>query len=216
MSARMHAARASALRVEWPAALEMVWSQTPQSYAFENDVFKAAAFVKSPTDVADYTTVKLWGRLEDQPEEVLMGEAKISPTESSTNILARLTAHAQYRELLAESELSEVKKSADARESLAVQYRLITDETNFVLVHERAEGEQAQEMPVAYKVAQMHPAGHAGVGSIAFSNRAVAPRAALPAQFNRRAYEQRSTIFLLAVCPRPQFGGQIGQWPLHG
>jgi Ca-activated chloride channel family protein len=171
----MHSARASNLRVEWPDVLDLVWEQQPQGYAFENDVFNVAAFVKTPAKRTAFKTAKLWGQLENQPEEVLMGEAALSYTESITNTLARLTAHAQYSELLGEKAQHHGASQTENRQLLAVKYRLITDETNFVLVHERAGGDKAEEMPVAHKVAQMHPAGHGGVGTISFSH------AALPA-----------------------------------
>jgi Ca-activated chloride channel family protein len=47
-----------------------------------------------------------------------------------------------------------------------VTYTLVTDETNFILVHERSEEEKAQEMPDAHKVPQMLAAGWGGTGSV--------------------------------------------------
>ncbi len=49
--------------------------------------------------------------------------------------------------------------------ALAVQYQLVTPHTNFILVHQRAEGEKAQDLPLLQKVAQMQAAGWQGNGS---------------------------------------------------
>lgn len=50
--------------------------------------------------------------------------------------------------------------------ALALRYSLLTDRTNFIVVHERAEGEKATDLPALQKVAQMHAAGWGGVGSV--------------------------------------------------
>jgi len=53
-----------------------------------------------------------------------------------------------------------------ARQSeLALQYQLITKHTNFILVHERAAGEKAQDLPMLQQVAQMQAAGASGHGT---------------------------------------------------
>ena len=52
---------------------------------------------------------------------------------------------------------------------VAVAYQLVTDRTNFLLVHERADGEKANDMPQLRKVDQMVPAGWGGTGSVQFS-----------------------------------------------
>ena len=49
---------------------------------------------------------------------------------------------------------------------LALDYGLLTARTNLLVVHERAEGEKAQDLPELAKVAQMHAAGWHGVGSV--------------------------------------------------
>lgn len=167
MSARMHAARATHIRVEWPQTLLSRWEQQVQGYAFENDVFNVCAFVNAPGDLGELTPVKLWGCIEGQVGEVLIAEAKLSHTESSTNVLARLTVHAKYQDLLHERAALGTASSLSTVQGLAVTYKLVTDETNFILVHERTEAEKAIEMPDAHKVPQMLAAGWGGTGSVA-------------------------------------------------
>ena len=52
---------------------------------------------------------------------------------------------------------------------LAVAYQLVTEKTNFLLIHERPDGEKATDMPELHKVDQMVPAGWGGTGSVMFS-----------------------------------------------
>ena len=166
MSLRMRAARVTDMRVEWPQSLMLRWEQTVQSYAFEDDVFNVCAFVDAPADLVELTSVKLWARVEGQESEVLVGEAKLVHTESNTNILARLTAFAKYQDLVRERFALGAPLALSTAQGLAVAYKLVTDETNFILVHERSEAEKAAEMPNAHKVPQMLAAGWGGTGSV--------------------------------------------------
>jgi Ca-activated chloride channel family protein len=50
-----------------------------------------------------------------------------------------------------------------------VAYELISEHTNFLLVHVREEGEKSKDMPELQKVAQMMAAGWGGVGSVVAS-----------------------------------------------
>ena len=170
MFSRMRAPRVKNLRVKWPSALRTRWEQKVQSYAFEDDVLHVCAFVDTPEDLKDLTFVKLWGQVDDSENEVLMGVATVSLTESSTNILARMTANARYAELYGDASRAKngVNANANASErlNLAVTYRLITEETNFILVHERTDADRATEMPDSHKVTQMLPGGWGGTGSV--------------------------------------------------
>jgi len=51
------------------------------------------------------------------------------------------------------------------QKTLALQYQLVTPHTNFILVHQRSEGEKAQDLPLLQQVAQMQAAGDQGNGS---------------------------------------------------
>jgi Ca-activated chloride channel family protein len=52
------------------------------------------------------------------------------------------------------------------QKTLALQYQLVTPHTNFILVHQRAEGEKAQDLPLLQQVAQMQAAGVGGNGTV--------------------------------------------------
>ena len=55
---------------------------------------------------------------------------------------------------------------AQRQRALAVQYQLVTPHTHFILVHTRAEGEKAQDLPLLQQVAQMQAAGVGGHGTV--------------------------------------------------
>jgi Ca-activated chloride channel family protein len=52
------------------------------------------------------------------------------------------------------------------QKALALQYQLVTPHTHFILVHQRAEGEKAQDLPLLQQVAQMQAAGVGGNGTV--------------------------------------------------
>ena len=170
MFSRLRAPQAKHVRVEWPAGLTVRWAQPVQDYAFENDALSMCAFAtlsaKALEDSQGLGSVKLWGQLQQGGPEVLMGEAALNLTESTTNTVARMTAFTQYSQLDRESEALAIPSSLTTAQDLAVQYRLVTSKTNFILVHERAAAEQAQEMPTAHTVPQMLAAGWGGTGSV--------------------------------------------------
>jgi Ca-activated chloride channel family protein len=178
MFSRLRAPQAKHVRVEWPAGLTVRWAQPVQDYAFENDALSMCAFValsaKALKESQDLGSIKLWGQLQQGGPEVLMGEATLKLTESTTNTVARMTAFTQYNQLDRESESESesegealaIPSSLTTAQDLAVQYRLVTRQTNFILVHERAAAEQAQEMPTAHTVPQMLAAGWGGTGSV--------------------------------------------------
>ena len=170
MFSRLRAPQAKHVRVEWPAGLTVRWAQPVQDYAFEHDAFSTCAFVtlssKALEESQGLGSIKLWGELQQGGPEVLMGEAALRLTESTTNIVARMTAYTQYSELELESDALAIPSSLTAAQDLAVQYGLVTRQTNFILVHERAAADQAQEMPTAHTVPQMLAAGWGGTGSV--------------------------------------------------
>ena len=56
--------------------------------------------------------------------------------------------------------------SDEARQrTLALQYQLVTQHTNFILVHTRAVGEKAQDLPQLEQIAHMQAAGAGGYGT---------------------------------------------------
>lgn len=168
MFSRMRASRATNLRVEWPASSDVKWSQKVPSFAFANDALNVCAFVQSQNLEATKGVVRLWGRLDDAGTDVILAEAEVAVVESTVNTLARVTAFAQYAETTQARKSQGIPGELSRSQELAVQYQLVTDETNFILVHERDASEKALEMPEAHKVPQMLPAGWGGTGAVQF------------------------------------------------
>ena len=175
MSARMRSARATKLRVEWPKSTTIRWEQPSQGCAFEDDAICVSAFADAPADVHDFTTAKLWGSIDGHEAEVLLAEAPLTLTTSSTNITARLTGYAKYLDMQQKRIAAGAGAIFSTVQDLAVLYKLVTDETNFILVHERSEEEKANEMPEAHTVPQMLAAGWGGTGSVVSTKRSAPP-----------------------------------------
>jgi Ca-activated chloride channel homolog len=188
MFSRMRTSRASNLRVEWPAAVDVKWSQKVPSFAFANDSLDVCAFVSTQNMEATKRVVRLWGYLDDCSSEVILAEADLTLVESTVNTLARVAAYAQYAETSQLRKLQGISGELSKSQELAVQYQLVTDETNFILVHERDASEKALEMPDAHKVPQMLPAGWGGTGSVQYS------RKQLDVKFSINACVSESTI----------------------
>jgi Ca-activated chloride channel family protein len=127
-----------------------------------------------PPQLIDGETVHLYARLpaktESPPvlicktlvkaEEHEVSRAKpLSITWDTEGIVARLCAAAQI------AELTEDKADTKLAKSLAVKYQLVTQHTNFFLVHERAEENKAEGLPKLQQIAQMQAAGVSGNGT---------------------------------------------------
>ena len=188
MYSRMRASRAGKLRVEWPASVQVSWSQPLPAFAFANDALNLSAFVQAPDEKASPSVVRLWGCLDESKREVILAEAEVDYVESTTNTLARVVASTRHAELSRAKDPFDIPSELYKTQELAVQYQLVTDETNFILVHERAESEKALEMPEAHKVAQMMPAGWGGTGSVSYS------RAPLQVKFSLSVSEPDSMV----------------------
>ena len=165
---RLRATQLKGLRVEWPSTMTLRWVQTLPNGAFVNDAMSVCAFIETPS-APELGEVKLWGRLDDAQDEVLLGRATVGHVESTVNTLARVAASALYVETSVEKDALGGTKRQPTAQEVAVLYQLVTDKTNFILVHERTEEEKALEMPDGHVVPQMLAAGWGGTGTVARS-----------------------------------------------
>jgi Ca-activated chloride channel family protein len=128
-----------------------------------------------PPQLIDGETVHLYARLPDKTEKppILVCKTLVKEIEKEVSsakptsitwdtegIVARLCAAAQI------SELTEGKADTKLSKALAVKYQLVTQHTNFFLVHERAEEGKATGLPKLQQVTQMQAARWAGHGSL--------------------------------------------------
>ena len=125
-----------------------------------------------PGSVFDGDTVNVFARLPALPEGELhltgnrpedgaiqeIGAIRAEPARESAATLARLAAA-----IRCQSASTEAREITTQR---AVAYQLVTEQTNFLLVHERAEADKATDMPELAKVDPMLAAGWGGLGSV--------------------------------------------------
>lgn len=163
MFARLRSPRLAGLSLAWPAGVTPEWVSPLLPSVFDGDTVNVFAFLRQVTD----GEVRLLGKRseDDVPQEV--GSAILPSHLEEEDTLSRMAASARVQSTVIDASIG---KAADASE-LAVAYQLVTDKSNFLLVHERAEGEKATDMPLLQKVDQMVPAGWGGNGSVRFSRR---------------------------------------------
>lgn len=176
---RLRGGRLKELRLEWPTAQAPVWQQDLPLSVFEGDTVEVHAIFAAQV-AGDVLLSGIMGdRVQEAPNErIAVAEVSLQTSEvkeasgdsnESASILARMVAW---------SRVSAMRNSTASKESLiaealraritemSVSYQLVTDETSFALVHERAEAEKATDMPKQVRVRQMLAAGWAGSGSI--------------------------------------------------
>ena len=164
MFARLRSPRLADLSLEWPGGAVPDWVSPLLPSLFDGDTVNAfALFEQVPTG-----NVRLLGRrsVDEVPQEI--GTATLPSQLEVADTLSRMAAAVHFHS--AGNKLS-IRQPADAIR-LAVDYQLVTDKTNFLLVHARPDGEKATDMPELQKVDQMVPAGWGGTGSVMFSRKA--------------------------------------------
>lgn len=119
----------------------------------------------SPCEISQGDTVHQWAQSSHKPlaaprqRWTLSGQTLIHQAEQllwdTDGVLPRLCAAQRLHDTT----------DTQRQRALAVQYQLVTPHTNFILVHTRAEGDKAQDLPLLQQVAQMQSAGWQGNGS---------------------------------------------------
>ena len=152
MFARLRSPRRGDLALVWPPGVEPQWVSTLGGAVFAGDSVTAFAWLGgTPTGA-----VQLVGTAAAGAAPEVIASANLAANLAESDALARVAAAVHLRSLGQEAKAVE----------LAVAYQLVTDRTNFLLVHARTEGEAPTELPELHKVAQILPAGWGGVGSV--------------------------------------------------
>ena len=163
MFARLRSPRLAGLNIEWPVGVVPEWVSPLLPSVFDGDTVNVFALLgQLPAG-----QVRLLGkRTEDEaPQEI--GCAVFAGELESADTLARMVAAVRLGST--DTDTDAVTVTMPDAAALAVAYQLVTDKTNFLLVHERADGEKAIDMPELQKVPQMVPAGWGGIGTVRFS-----------------------------------------------
>ncbi len=166
MFARLRSPRLHALRSEWPAAQCPAWTSPLPDAVFDGDTVNLFALGCAAME----GEVVLFGREDGGPEQEI-ARASIGAAGTGGDTLARLAAHARS-----------AAPGEDALQ-LAIDYQLVTPQTNFLLLHERADQDKAADMPALHSIRPMVPAGWAGTGSVSVA--VDGPR--IPAMWRRGA-----------------------------
>ncbi|TAH47911.1 MAG: VWA domain-containing protein [Betaproteobacteria bacterium] len=159
MFARLRSQRMAALSLVWPEGVRPLWaSELPRS-VFDGDAVTVwAHFAHAPDG-----TVRLLGRAAHDDALQCIGEARLAVA-NNNEALSRLAVAAQVEALL-----QDASPQAHHALELALAYQLVGPLTHFLLIDERADADKPDDMPELVKVASMVPAGHGGLGSVAWS-----------------------------------------------
>lgn len=180
MFARLRSPRVDNLEVIWPEDSKPVWQSKLPLSAFDSDtVHVFATWEKAPKG-----KVVLVGRLDDAPV-VEIAQSKVSDNVAEETTLSRMAASYRIPAL--------PQKKAQA---MAVAYQLVTNYTNFLLIHVRAADERSEEMPELIKVQQMLPEGWGGIGSINPNDVVFSLRSTTPAMLATSSSSFCNSIFI--------------------
>ena len=161
MFARLGSPRLTDLSLEWPAGVAPEWVSPLLPSVFDGDTVNVfALFGQVPTG-----EVRLMGKYADDGVPQAIGAATLPGRLEAADTLSRMAASVHFD---AGGNPHSGRQPIDVTR-LAVDYQLVTDKTNFLLVHKRPDGEKATDMPKLQRVDQMVPAGWGGTGSVAFS-----------------------------------------------
>ncbi|WP_353237138.1 VIT and VWA domain-containing protein [Limnohabitans sp.] len=157
-------------------AVERLLIQIRQTQAIEQEVTCKAPIVwqsKSKGHAAAGSSLMSWTQINTQgsPLDELKVVQTVYPNGEPTPCPVIWDESLDLSRIAAALRLNDLTKAKE-RERLAVEYQLVTSETNLILVHERAENEKADDLPELHQVRPMLAAGWSGNGAIAYSRKA--------------------------------------------
>lgn len=163
MFARLRSPRLTDLRVEWPAGAAPEWVSPLPASVFDGDTVNVFALMRN----VPAGEVRLLGARTSKAAPEVIGYARFSAGVEPADTLSRLAASIRFQS----AETDWLVGGAPEAKQLAVAYQLVTDETNFLLVHQRDEESKPADMPDLHQVEQMMPAGWGGMGSVLWSRK---------------------------------------------
>ena len=137
-------------------AVERLLIRLRQSQAAEQTVHCEAPMLWSAPSARHATpgeSMSTWSQLQATP-----GEMEVSTGKPAQKCLVQWCEHIELSRIAAALRLRDMTSAKD-REVLAMQYQLVSSETNLILVHERAEAEKAEDLPELHQVRPMLAAG---------------------------------------------------------
>ena len=157
------------IRVDTGFASAAIWQTPLPASVFKGETLNVFYLLpEQPTG-----SMRLFGIMPGETEEIEIGRLELTQELQQETSLSRVAA-ATYL-----SSMQRAKAQGLAVQELAVQYQLISKETSFLIVEERAENEKPLDMPALIEVAHMLPAGWGGMGAVAGAAAACAPAPAM-------------------------------------
>ncbi len=148
MFARLRAPRIERTDIAWPSSPKWV-TPLPQGLFGGETIHVFAGFDAQPVGEVSLRLVPAGGG---------------SALSAGTTLPAEVSKMANCSRMGAATRIESA--DAETKLALALQYSLLTDQTNFIVVHERAAGEKAHDLPQLHTIANMQAAGWGGVGSV--------------------------------------------------
>ena len=161
MFARLRSPALSDVHLVWPEGITPWWASPVPRSVFEGDTVSVYALLKGDMPGTVPGTLRLVGRTLADADPVDIGCAQLSSEAGTGDTLARMTAACRMTPGV-DDDLGALRSFLT---KIAVDYQLVTDQTSFVLVHERDEAFKAKDMPELHKISQMLAAGWSGVGT---------------------------------------------------
>ncbi len=150
MFRRMRSTRCEVVQVDW--GQQVLWQSTLPSALYGGDTLHLCARLANMPQSAP----KLSWVTDQQP----MQATPLRLQNQASSLLPRLVAAQQI------AHLAQDQETQGQTLNLALQYQLVTDQTNLILVHVREEDQKVEGLPDLDKVNHMLAAGWGGVGSV--------------------------------------------------
>lgn len=162
MFARLRSPRLDGVRLAWPDGVQPLWVSPVLSSVFDGDTVNVFALLPDTAAGEVHLVGQPAGDERTPTIQQTMGRATL-PTP------AQQQGHAAVSDTLSKwvaTARHQAQPNAHDRADMAVAYGLVTDDTNFFLIHQRAEHDKATDMPTLHTIDQMMPVGWGGQGSV--------------------------------------------------
>jgi Ca-activated chloride channel family protein len=155
MFARLRSPRLKDVKLVWPEDCEPVWVSNIDKNLFDRDNVHVFALLPQKSE----GVLRIEVQYEDSEMLELVEVVSLDGAQADETSLSRVVAN--ERILCLEPLFDHVRA-----QELALDYQLITSQTNFILLHRRDEENKANEMPTLNQVKQMLAAGWGGTSTV--------------------------------------------------
>ena len=155
MFVRMRTSRMFDISLEWPEGCLPIWSSRLSGSIFDGDTVNVYALLSHRNS----GQLRLIGKNSATSIAEDIASVTIDAKLETGDMLSRMAAYSRIMDECANNLMHEETKK------ISIDYQLITESTNFILIRERSDMDKAPDMPNLLKIKQMMPAGFSGYGS---------------------------------------------------